>query len=368
MVQDLKIGRASSGAWGMPEAQFKQLADRPARLHHSAGLQKGFDDLGFNCYTGPSLRQPGAAGLAVPPGAATGRSTSSKLVEHRLRRPAPRRRPRSSDPDYYDPTPTGTGRRRPARPTRFDLAKASQMLTAAGYPLKNGVRLNKQGKPIVLRLCARSEPPAEPAAGKLIAGWFAQLGLKIKLSVHRRRRAHDRHLQLRASTFKPDYDMFLWDWGGGPDPNFILSVFTTAQINNWSDCAWSEPAYDRLFLEQQTTIDPTKRAGHRPPDGADHLPAVALHHLRLPQVGRGLQLQGLGGVVDHTRTGGGVFFTSPVMASYLSVHPAPAAATAAAQSTPRTADRRGRGDRPDDRRRRPGRDAARPRRQVEEMQ
>ena len=27
------------------------------------------------------------------------------------------------------------------------------MLTAAGYPLKNGVRLNKQGKPITLRLC-----------------------------------------------------------------------------------------------------------------------------------------------------------------------------------------------------------------------
>ena len=34
----------------------------------------------------------------------------------------------------------------------FDLNKAEQMLTAAGYPLKNGVRLNKQGKPIVLRL------------------------------------------------------------------------------------------------------------------------------------------------------------------------------------------------------------------------
>ena len=44
----------------------------------------------------------------------------------------------------------------------FDLAKASQMLTAAGYPLKNGVRLNKQGKPIVLRLWASVEHRLEP--------------------------------------------------------------------------------------------------------------------------------------------------------------------------------------------------------------
>ena len=36
------------------------------------------------------------------------------------------------------------------------------MLTAAGYPLKNGVRLNKQGKPIVLRLLTRSESQTEP--------------------------------------------------------------------------------------------------------------------------------------------------------------------------------------------------------------
>ena len=65
---------------------------------------------------------------------------------------------------------------------------------------------------------------------------------------------------MKGSTFTPNYDMFLWGWGGDPDPNFILSIFTTAQINSWSDCAWSDPQYDKLFLEQQTTIDPTKRA------------------------------------------------------------------------------------------------------------
>ena len=65
---------------------------------------------------------------------------------------------------------------------------------------------------------------------------------------------------MKGNTFEPNYDMFLWGWGGDPDPNFILSIFTTSQINSWSDCAWSDPQYDKLFLEQQTTIDPTKRA------------------------------------------------------------------------------------------------------------
>jgi len=32
-----------------------------------------------------------------------------------------------------------------------------------------------------------------------------------------------------------------------PDPNFIMSIFTTDQINSWSDCAWSNPQYDKLF-------------------------------------------------------------------------------------------------------------------------
>ena len=42
----------------------------------------------------------------------------------------------------------------------FDLAKAGQLLTAAGYPLKDGVRLDKQGKPIVLRLEVPTDKPA----------------------------------------------------------------------------------------------------------------------------------------------------------------------------------------------------------------
>ena len=61
------------------------------------------------------------------------------------------------------------------------------MLDAAGYPLKNGVRVNKQGKPIVLRLWARSDDVPSQNSGKLVTGWFRQLGLKINFQVARLR-------------------------------------------------------------------------------------------------------------------------------------------------------------------------------------
>jgi peptide/nickel transport system substrate-binding protein len=53
--------------------------------------------------------------------------------------------------------------------------------------------------------------------------------------------------------------MFVWEWGGDVEPNFILSVMTTGSIEAWSDCIWSNAEYDKLFLEQQTAIDLQQR-------------------------------------------------------------------------------------------------------------
>ena len=92
------------------------------------------------------------------------------------------------NPDYHWQPPA-------SQAYTFDLAKANQLLTAAGYPLKNGVRLNKQGKPIVLRLEATTDQPECQIEAKLIAGWLQQLGLTIKLSVVDSGALDQRHLQ-----------------------------------------------------------------------------------------------------------------------------------------------------------------------------
>ena len=54
-------------------------------------------------------------------------------------------------------------------------------------------------------------------------------------------------------------DLYIYNWTGDVDPTFILSIFLTSQINNWSDCAWSDPQYDALFKQQSQTIDSQAR-------------------------------------------------------------------------------------------------------------
>ena len=56
-----------------------------------------------------------------------------------------------------------------------------------------------------------------------------------------------------------DMDMYIWSWGGDIDPAFMLSCFTTTQILNWSDCMYSNPAYDALYKEQAAAVDRTQR-------------------------------------------------------------------------------------------------------------
>jgi len=328
MVQEMKSG-SLQGAWGVLEAQYNSLRN-DSTFKPLACIDPELDELGFNCYTGPSLGNPvlkdwhfrqalqwavdhnkivqiAYGGLAQP--------ADSVLVSHLW-----------TDPDWHWTPPASEA-------YHFDLAKAGQMLTAAGYPLKNGVRLNKQGKPIVLRLWTRSDSDSSQSAGKLIAGWFDKLGLKINLSVMADGAIQDGQYNMKGNTFMPNYDMFLWGWGGDPDPNFIMSIFTTAQINSWSDCAWSNPQYDKLFLEQQTTIDPVKRAAivHQMEqliyEQSPYIPTA------YPENVEAYNYAGWQGWQSTPGKGGGVFFTSPVMASYMTVHPITAAAASGGSSS-----------------------------------
>ncbi|HEY0415503.1 MAG TPA: ABC transporter substrate-binding protein [Gaiellaceae bacterium] len=55
------------------------------------------------------------------------------------------------------------------------------------------------------------------------------------------------------------FDLAMWDWVGYVDPDFQLSVVTKGQWCSWSDTGWDNPAYDKLYVQQGTTIDPAKR-------------------------------------------------------------------------------------------------------------
>jgi peptide/nickel transport system substrate-binding protein len=328
MVQEMKSG-SLQGCWGVLPAEYNQLKNDPT-YKPLAYVDPELDELAFNCYTGPSLANPvlkdwhfrqalqyavdhnklvqiDYGGLAQP--------ATSVLVSHLW-----------SNPDWHwQPTAD--------QMYTFDLAKAGQMLTAAGYPLKNGVRVDKQGKPIKLRLWTRATSDSGQSAGKLIAGWFDRLGLKVVLSVMDDGAINDGIYNMKGATFTPNYDMFLWGWGGDPDPNFILSIFTSAQINSWSDCAWSDPQYDKLFLEQQTTVDPAKRA-----DIVHQMEQIIYQQSPYIPTAYPESVEAYNAVDWHGWSstpgrGGGVFYTSPVVASYMTVHPVVATKSSGSNST-----------------------------------
>jgi peptide/nickel transport system substrate-binding protein len=256
MASDLRSGVVQL-AIDLPPAQIKGMQS-DQNLSVQACSQKAFDYLSFNCYTGPSGGNPvlrdwrfrQALNWAVDKQkivalANNGYATAgSSLFEPNFY---------SSTLDWHWTPPTSEA-------YTFDLKKAGDMLTAAGYPLKNGARVDRQGKPIVLRLWGRTSSPQSQVMGKLITAWFSQLGLKIKFSVHDDAVLSDADLNYVGKTYKPTYDMYIWYWlPSGSDPQRRLGYFTTDQIQNNNDCCWSNAEYDRLFHLQSTTIDQQQR-------------------------------------------------------------------------------------------------------------
>ena len=256
MTQDLHAGTIDA-AQSIPAAQFPQLKADP-NLKAIAYNYINWDYIDYNCYTSPNskgnpvLRDPA---FRVALDYAVDRQKIADIVYSGRATPGYTMITTNiwRDPDYHWEPPAGVKR-------TFDIAKADALLTAAGYPLKNGVRLDKQGKPITLRLWALSEATPTQAEGGLITGWFRQLGLKIVYQVVDNGVASDAMYAYKGNVPAPDYDMIIWFWDGYNDPGSTLQCFTTSQIGSWNEVYWSNAEFDKLCVQQGQELDANKRA------------------------------------------------------------------------------------------------------------
>jgi peptide/nickel transport system substrate-binding protein len=94
-------------------------------------------------------------------------------------------------------------------------------------------------------------------------GW-AKLGVQAKLKVGGDATASyaletDEKCDAAKSIGYSKFDVAMWDWIAGPEPDFQLSVVTKDQWCSWSDTGWDNPAYDKLYEKQGVTVDPAKR-------------------------------------------------------------------------------------------------------------
>ncbi|MEW5747933.1 MAG: ABC transporter substrate-binding protein [Candidatus Thermoplasmatota archaeon] len=145
----------------------------------------------------------------------------------------------------------------------FNIAEANRILDESGYDRDDdgdGFRENESsGVELSFVFEYIVDNTEDETAAMMIQGWLEQVGIEAPaLGVS--------ESKLISDWVGMKYDLFIWGWGGDADPNFLLSVMTTDQIPStktdwsaWSDCFYSNPYYDHLFIEQQNKVVVSER-------------------------------------------------------------------------------------------------------------
>jgi peptide/nickel transport system substrate-binding protein len=158
-------------------------------------------------------------------------------------------------PSYYK-----TFFQKPADDYPYDPAKANQLLDDAGYTREgDGVRQKGDAK-LSFDLFVRSESPVDIQAAKIVAEQARKVGIEFKVQVVSVDKLTEITTRKVNGKMAPEFDTFVWGWGGDPyDPSALLKLITTDEIGGSSDSFYSNPEYDRLFKEQTGEFDPAKR-------------------------------------------------------------------------------------------------------------
>jgi peptide/nickel transport system substrate-binding protein len=148
----------------------------------------------------------------------------------------------------------------PADDYPFDPDKANQMLDDAGWTRDGDGTRAKGGVELSFDLFVRSESPENIQAAKLVAEQAREIGVEFKVQVVSVDKLTEITTRFVGDKPAPDFDTFIWGWGGDPyDPSALLQLITTDQIGGSSDAFYSNPEYDRLFDEQAGEFDHDKR-------------------------------------------------------------------------------------------------------------
>jgi len=139
----------------------------------------------------------------------------------------------------------------------FDIAQANKILDDAGYKDKNGdgVREMPDGThPLTFRLQWPNNIPEAPRIAELLGKTWAQIGIKTDPQ------SVDPDTLTSVCCPAYDYDVMIWGWSWGPDPNDPLGVTRTDQIaTGSSETGYSNPEFDKLYDQQTIERDKAKR-------------------------------------------------------------------------------------------------------------
>jgi len=136
----------------------------------------------------------------------------------------------------------------------FDLAKANSVLDAAGYAKgPNGVRVDKQGKEINLRLMTTTDDTQRQQIAEFVKGWFKEIGVTVTTEFKASNQVND-------DTTAGNFDLAISGWSVGADPDYQLAQQTCKVVGtDLADSNFCDPAFDKLYADQQAELDKNKR-------------------------------------------------------------------------------------------------------------
>lgn len=142
----------------------------------------------------------------------------------------------------------------------FDPDAANKMLDEAGYSKNSdGIRLDKEGNPIKLRILGRSTDPTHQQMVDYIQPWLKAIGIDTTVTM-------ESAAQVNDDSVLGKYDMYFTGWGMGPDPDFQLSINQCSSRPNadgtgaTSESNWCSEEFDKLYVAQHTELDQEKRS------------------------------------------------------------------------------------------------------------
>jgi peptide/nickel transport system substrate-binding protein len=144
------------------------------------------------------------------------------------------------------------------QPLPYDVGKANQILDSLGYRVaSDGVRV-ADGHPMSYQVVfPQDEEGAGDRAFQIIQQGFKQIG--VELSQQRLDDNAAWNAMYCGGKCGYDFDLAMWDWFPAADPDFILSVLTCDQYGSWNDTGYCKSAYDELYKQQKSAVDPEER-------------------------------------------------------------------------------------------------------------
>jgi peptide/nickel transport system substrate-binding protein len=140
----------------------------------------------------------------------------------------------------------------------YDPSRARHILDAAGWKVGPGGIRRKNGVRASFEL-AYAGGSTEKRAVTLIRAWARDVGIDIDVRVYDNDKLIDLEFNTENDKLKPDFDTELWSIGGDPTPEFLLSLFTKAQLGVWNDSGFVDDRYERLFRQETRASDAAAR-------------------------------------------------------------------------------------------------------------